>query len=67
MEMILSTQMQDKLRQSLTASPLFENELRRIDGMGELYVSLVKDQHEPYYYKYTLSINDVPHYFFGKS
>lgn len=65
--MILSTQMQERLKQSLAASPLHEGEVRRVDGMGELYFSQTKEQPEPYYFKYSLSIDDVPYYFFGKN
>lgn len=66
MKMILSTQMQEEIKQRLAASPLYEEEIRRIDGMGELYVSLRKDIPDPYYWQYSLSIEDVPHHFFGK-
>lgn len=64
--MILSTQMQEEIKQRLAASPLYDGEIRRIDGMGDLYVSLTREMHEPYYFQYTLRIDDTPYHFFGK-
>lgn len=64
--MILSNQMQERLRQFLVASPLHEGEIRRVDGMGNLYVALSKEHKEPYYFQYSLAIDGVPHYFFGR-
>jgi hypothetical protein len=56
------------LREQLTASPLKSGEIRRIEGMGELYVSTTKEMenaHE-YTFMYSLYIDEIPYYFFSK-
>lgn len=64
--MILSNQMQERLKVLLAEAPLLEGEMRRVEGMGDLYVALSKEQDKPYYFQYSLAIEGVPHFFFGR-
>lgn len=65
--MIPSPQMQQQLKTLFETDPLEVDELRRIEGMGELYVSLSRDQEcDGCAYLYSLAINDIQYFFFGK-
>ncbi len=67
MNMIPTLQMQQNLKTLLTTTPLQEGELRRIEGMGGLYVSLSREINEKgYEFMYSLGIDDVVYYFFGR-
>lgn len=57
----------NRLKQMLETEPLNEGELRRVEGMGELYVALQKSSaNDDYRFLYTLEINSTPYYFFSK-
>jgi hypothetical protein len=61
MNMIPTQHMQQMIKDQLAASPLSDGEIRRIEGMGELYVSFSRDAdkaHREYTYMYSLSIDD---------
>ena len=67
MTMIPTPQMQQNLKDLFAASPLQEGELRRIEGMGGLYVSLSREiKEEGYEFMYSLGIDGIVHYFFGR-
>gem|GEM_PF-6445296 len=53
--------------QDLKDNPLSDRELRRINGLGELYVSREKDaKNNGYEYLYTLPLFGRPYYFFSR-
>lgn len=65
--MIPTLQMQQHLKDLLSQSPLETGEIRRIEGMGELYVSLSSDLNKgEYEYLYSLGIDDVVVYFYAR-
>lgn len=65
--MIPTLQMQQNLKELLTNTPLQEGELRRIEGMGGLHVSLSREiDEEGYEFMYSLGIDGVVYYFFGR-
>ena len=67
--MIPTQPMQQLIKDQLTASPLSEGEIRRIEGMGELYVSLSRDtdkRHHEYTFMYSLTIDSTQFYFFSR-
>jgi hypothetical protein len=67
MNMIPTMQMQQNLKDLLNNTPLQKGELRRIEGMGGLYVSLSREiEEEGYEFMYSLGIDDVVYYFFGR-
>lgn len=63
--MNISEQMQRTLQESLQRAPLQEDELRRVEGMGNLYVSLKKM--DELGFLYALEIDGVHYYFHRKS
>lgn len=65
--MNLSQQMQQNIKNVLQTSPLLPDELRRVEGMGELYIGLSREfVGSEYTFLYSLEIEGKPHYFFGK-
>lgn len=67
--MIPTQPMQQLIKDQMTATPLAEGEIRRIEGMGELYVSLTRDidkRHHEYTYMYSLTIDNKKFYFFSR-
>jgi hypothetical protein len=69
MNMIPTQPMQQLIKNQMTAFPLTDGEIRRIEGMGELYVSLTRDvdkRHHEYTYMYSLIIDGKKFYFFSR-
>lgn len=69
MKMIPTQNMQQLIKSQLAASPLYEGEIRRIEGMGDLYVSRKREletSHDEYTYMYSLIIEEETYYFFSR-
>lgn len=67
--MILSNQMQLLIKEQLRTRPLSADEVRRVERMGELYVSRLSKERldsSVYTYKYTLEIEGVSYHFYGR-
>lgn len=67
--MILSNQMQLLIQEQLRTRPLSADEVRRIERMGELYVSRLSGEAvdaDVYIYKYTLKIDGISYHFYGR-
>ena len=57
--------MQRQLKDELANSPLAVGEVRRVEGMGQLFISLSRDLGDNNYrHQYTLEFDAVPHHFF---
>jgi hypothetical protein len=76
--MILSTQAKEVLRNAVEQKPLCAGEIRKVQGLGGLYVTLDKLPSEDeegeihlngtvYWYQYSLILTpgDAPYYFYG--
>ncbi len=66
MTIMLTKQFQERLRQSIVDQPLTGGEIRRAEGMGELYFSMKRNHSSEYYFQYTLEIDGTDYHFFGK-
>jgi hypothetical protein len=67
MEMNFSRQLQRQLVDELRDKPLDEGEIRRVEGMGNLHVSLQREAPDGYYFRYTLAIEGTDYHFFSKN
>jgi hypothetical protein len=67
MEMIISQQLQRELSANLRENALSDGETRRIEGMGNLYVSLKREPVPGCYFRYTLTIEGIDYHFFSKN
>jgi len=62
---MISEQMLEKIKKQLTESPLTDaDELRRVEGMGHLYMSLSLDHADECSYLYSITIDETKYYFF---
>lgn len=64
--MMLSSQLQRLLAEGLRSQPLMPDEVRRVEGMGNLYVSLQRRPQGNFYFRYTLEVDTVDHHFFSE-
>ena len=65
--LVLSREMQVRIRDEVRLSPLAEGEVRRLTGLGEMYVSLKNTEVETtttYTHLFDLAIDDIPHCFY---
>lgn len=62
--MILSSQMIAKVKKQLEEYPLEADELRRVEGMGLLFVSRSLEHVEECSHAYSLSIDGTKYHFF---
>lgn len=64
--MILSQTMLEKIMDALRVNPLLGNEIRRVEGFGELYISNDRIEAREYTFLYTLNIEGILYYFYSK-
>lgn len=66
--MILSSTHIERIRKSLQENPLQQNDVRRIEGLGELYLSFSDHllDGDLYTELYKLNIDDVSYTFYSK-
>lgn len=63
---MITKQMVDLLREQLAQQPLGPDDLRRVVGMGELYISRKREAQPGYYFMYSFELGGVLYCFFGK-
>lgn len=63
--MIPTPQMQRLIRDQLRENPLKGDEVRRVEGMGRLYVSLDRTHAEDCLFLYTFEIDGTEYHFFA--
>lgn len=64
---MFTKQMQQKIKLWLAENPLQDDELHKVEGMGELYVSLDMDHAQDNQFLYTLEIAGTEFHFFSGS
>ncbi len=67
--MILSEVFKEQLTVSLMQQPLSEKEVRRLEGLGELYISLIAEenmQSGEYEFLYSYRIDDALYNFYSR-
>jgi hypothetical protein len=65
--MFLSKTMRELIVADLRQNPLAGDELRRVDGMGELYFANADDETHPnFLYQFTLVVDGTSYLFFHK-
>lgn len=68
MKMLISGEMQERIKRQLATNPLKKDEMRRVERMGELYVTLsdTKIDETQYVFLYNLKVGEVDHRIFSK-
>lgn len=66
--MFLTREMQSLVRNRVRTNPLAEGEVQRIEGMGELYISLSDEgmKEKGYTFMYSLEIDGVAYRFYSR-
>lgn len=67
--MFISVSHAERLRDEVRQQPLEQGEIRRIKGLGNLYMALVTTEVDSTKYKemYSLFIDDVEYIFYGQT
>lgn len=61
MKMLISKQMQERIREQVTLSPLAVGDMRRIEGLGEYYATLNESEVDESQYRvlYDMTIDGI--------